>query len=78
MAQTGEKRMTDKNFDGKSFQDLESRVKEILDKLNSDQVSLDEQVELGEEGSSILDEMEKRLSALKARVESISKDSEER
>ena len=77
MAQVGEKRMTDRNFDGKSFQDLESRVKEILEKLNSDQVSLDEQVVLGEEGSSILDEMEKRLSSLKARVESISKDSEE-
>lgn len=65
---TGEDR-----FEGKTFQDLENRVKEILEKLGSESTSLDEQVSLGEEGSAILDEMERRLGALKSRVDGISK-----
>lgn len=68
------KQATDEDrFEGKTFQDLENRVKEILEKLGSESTSLDEQVSLGEEGSAILDEMERRLGALKSRVDGISK-----
>lgn len=55
-----------------SYADLEKKMTEILQKLQDSDVSLDEQVALGEQGQEILKEMQKRLDAIKLKVEKIS------
>lgn len=59
-------------LDALSYAQLEEKMSFILQKLQDSDVSLDEQVSLGEQGQGLLKEMQKRLDALKEKVEKIS------
>lgn len=55
-----------------SYQELENEINKILSNLQDDGLSLDEQIKIGEKGQKVLAEMDKRLDALKEKVDKIS------
>lgn len=58
-----------------SYQELENEINQILSNLQDDGLSLDEQIKIGEKGQKVLAEMDKRLDALKEKVDKISSSS---
>jgi len=65
-----------KKVTSEKYQDMEKRMNEIINKLSDESISLDEQLELGEEGKLLLDKMQKKLDEINARIEKITSEKE--